>query len=67
MPYNGLESVVEGLCTGREGSAMSALANYIRRQMDALGKNQAEIAALAGITESTLSNILIKEKIGYSD
>jgi hypothetical protein len=34
MPYNGLESVVEGLCTGREGSAMSALANYIRRQVE---------------------------------
>jgi transcriptional regulator with XRE-family HTH domain len=41
---------------------VSALANFIRSRMRFLGKNQVDIAAGAGIKESTLSNILNPKK-----
>ncbi len=43
-------------------SAVSALANYIRSRMKLLERNQTDIAGRAGITESTLSNILNSKK-----
>lgn len=46
----------------RKGSAVSALSDYIKYRMKVLGKQQNEVAADAGITESTLSNILNPNK-----
>lgn len=46
----------------RKERAVSALADYIKYRMRILGKQQNEIAAAAGITESTLSNILNPKK-----
>jgi len=45
-----------------EEGMVSALANFIRSRMRFLGKNQSDIAAGAGIKESTLSNILNPKK-----
>jgi len=43
-------------------STVSALANFIRSRMKYLGKSQVDIAGMAGIKESTLSNILNPKK-----
>lgn len=43
------------------GSAMSALVNFIRYQMKVLHKNQATVASIAEISESSLSYILNKK------
>jgi len=45
-----------------EEVVVSALANFIRSRMRFLGKSQADIAGMAGIKESTLSNILNPKK-----
>lgn len=44
-----------------KGSAMSALVNFIRYRMKLLHKNQATVASIAGIRESSLSYILTKK------